>query len=429
MSSSSTSLLVERKVDVYLSFSGEISLAIDFNYHLSQHGIKTFISDSWKEKRCRVLDQRILEALAESKVAVVMMSEKQASSVGFLEELVAILQVQEESSLIVIPIFITNNHLDVEEISQHYLGPHEEMYPWKAPLWRKALTKLKNIAAQCSLSTDHSGVGGLNRIKNIADDIWLMFLSSSLSNFKGLVGIDRQMKEFHELLALESIKDVRIVGIWGKAGVGKTTLARYTYDKISVSFQTHVFLENVENIKEKFLSGKFVADDLTSLDHERHEITEAMRRHQRILLIVDGVDNIEQGKWIAENANWFGPGSRVVIVCLKKNLLVESGVNHVYEVESLRYDEALELFSQFAFKQPYHPPDFEQLAVRAVHLAGFLPFALKLFGLFLTGKGQHEWEAVLLKLNAKHGKDIMEVWKIMEASEDKIEDASKTKTE
>ncbi|VVA91672.1 unnamed protein product [Arabis nemorensis] len=402
--------------------------SIDFGYYLSKNGITTFKSNSWKEKSLRALDPQNLDALAESKVAVVM-AEKKAYSVGFLEELVTILQFQEERSLIVIPIFFTNYHLNVEEISQHYLGPHEEMYPWRSPVWRKSLTKLNNIATQYSFSVDHTGISRLYRLNNIADDIWLMLLSSASSDFKGLVGMDRQMKPFHELLALGSTKEVRTIGIWGKAGVGKTTLARYTYEKISANFQTHVFLENVDNMKDKFLSEKLEGENLRNVDHEGHEITKVRCKHRKVLLIADGVDNIEQGKWIAENADWFGPGSRMVVVSQNKRLLVESGVKHVYEVESLRYDEALELFSQFAFKQPYHPPDFERLAVRAVHLAGFLPFTLKLLGSFLAGKGQEEWEATLLKLNAKHGKDIMEVWKIMEASEDKeIEEESKTKT-
>ncbi|CAN6901399.1 unnamed protein product, partial [Brassica oleracea] len=91
--------------------------------------------------------------------------------------------------------------------------------------------------------------------------------------------MDRHLKAFHELLALDSDKEVRTVGIWGCA---------------------------------------------------------------------------------AEYANWFAPGSRVILITQDKSVLEESGVNHVYEVGSLRYDEALQLFSRFAFKQPYPPPEFER---------------------------------------------------------------------
>ncbi|KAF3574196.1 hypothetical protein F2Q69_00063162 [Brassica cretica] len=158
-----------------------------------------------------------------------------------------------------------------------------------------------------------------HRIKQVADDVRLMFLSCASSDFKGLAGMDRHLKAFHELLALDSDKEVRTVGIWGCAGVGKTTLARYAYDEI-----------------------------------------------------YQGTNTVE---WIAEYANWFAPGSRVILITQDKSVLEESGVNHVYEVGSLRYDEALQLFSRFAFKQPYPPPEFERFSVRAVQLAGFLPVA------------------------------------------------------
>lgn len=174
-------------------------------------------------------------------------------------------------------------------------------------------------------------------------------------------------------------------------------------------------------MKDKILKFEGEEDPtvILSSDHNWHEITIARRNHRKVLLIADDVNNIEQGKWIIEYANWFAPGSRVILVSQNKNLLVDAGVKHVYEVRSLRYDEALQLFSHFSFKQPYPPSDFEQLAVRAVHLAGFLPLGLRLLGSFLTGRVQEEWVAALLKLKAKQGGNIMEVWKLMEPLGDK----------
>jgi hypothetical protein len=412
MSTSYSFLLAGRELDVFLSFSGKIALDVDFGYDLSRNGIKAFKSESWKESSFKPIDLRTLEALTESKVAVVMTSDEEVSSVGFLEELIVIIEFQEKRSLTVIPVFLTKHPLDVEKVSQ--------IFPERAKIWRTAIAKLDNIAAQYSFSRNLAVMHGTHRIKQIADDIRLMFLSSASSDFKGLAGMDRHMKALYALLALESDEKVRTIGIWGSSGVGKTTLARYTYAEISVKFQAHVFLENVENMKEMLLpSENFEGEDLRSVNHEMNEMAEAKQKHRKVLLLADGVNNIEQGKWIAENANWFAPGSRVILITQEKSLLVQSGVNHVYEVGSLRYDEALQLFSRFAFKQPYPSPDFERLSVRAVQLAGFLPVTIRLFGSFLTGRDKEEWEATLLKLNAKQGKDIKEVWKIMEALEDK----------
>ncbi|XP_010441151.1 PREDICTED: putative disease resistance protein At4g11170 isoform X2 [Camelina sativa] len=371
---SSSSLLSGREVDVFLSFCCETSHEY-FQEILFQYGIKTFQSNRSWETRYRPIDQRTLKALEESKVAVVMMSETKPCFVGFLEELIVILEFHEKGLLKVIPIFLNAHSFSAEEICQHY--------PDKAPSWRTALAKFTNIVAEYPFSQNLAVVCGL--------------------------------------LASEDDKEVRTIGIWGSAGAGKTTLARYIYAEISVNFQTHVFLENVENMKDKILKfeGEEYATVIISSDHDEHEITEARRKHRKFLLIADDVNSIEQGKWIIEYASWFAPGSRVILISQNKDLLVDAGVKHVYEVRSLRYDEALQLFSHFAFKQPYPPSDFEQLAVRAVHLAGFLPLGLRLLGSFLTGKGREEWAATLLKLKAKKGGNIMQVWKLMEPSGDK----------
>lgn len=51
------------------------------------------------------------------------------------------------------------------------------------------------------------------------------------------------------------IYDVRVVGIWGMVGIGKTTIARAVYDKIARQFEHSCFLENV---KERFMKNDAV---------------------------------------------------------------------------------------------------------------------------------------------------------------------------
>ncbi|XP_010450687.1 PREDICTED: putative disease resistance protein At4g11170 isoform X1 [Camelina sativa] len=412
-SSSSTSfLLLGREVDVFLSFCCQTRHGY-FQNILITYGIKTFLSYRCLETRFGPISQRTVKALEEARVAVVMTSGTKPCTIGFLEELIVILEFQEKGSLIVIPIFFTDNSCNAEEICQQY--------PEKAPSWRRALTKLTNIAAEYQFSQNPAGMGLLDWFKKIAHDISLVSLYSTSNGLDGLVAMDRHMKVVYDLLDLEVDKVVRTIGIWGSGGVGKTTLARYIYAEIFVKFQTCVFLDNVENIEDKVLKFEGEEDPtvVTCSDHDWHEIAKARRKHRKVLLIADDVNSIEQGKWIIEYANWFAPGSRAILISQNKNLLVDAGVKHVYEVRSLRYDEALQLFSQFAFNQSYPPSDFEQLAVRAVHLAGFLPLALRLLGSFLAGKGRENWLAALFKLKAKLGGNIMEVWKLMEPSGDR----------
>ncbi|KAG2307678.1 hypothetical protein Bca52824_027426 [Brassica carinata] len=398
MSSSTSFVLAGREVDVFLSFCGGYRHE-DLRVELHGNGIQTFVSSRCFQTSVLPVNRETRKALEVSKFAVVMTSKTKPCSAGFLEELIAILEFQEKGSLTVIPIFLAAFSFDLEErICQEY--------PEKAPSWRAALTKLANIATNYPFPQNLLGMCQLDQIRKIAHDIYLLVLTSTSKDLNALVAMDRHMKVVNDLLASEPNKEVHTIGIWGRAGVGKTTLARYVYANISVDFQTQIFLENVENMEDKILKFEGGEDPtlITSLDHVWHEVTEAKRKHRK-----------GNGSLI-EYAKWFALGSKVILISQNKNLLVEAGVRDMYEVRTLRYDEALQLFSHFAFKQPYPPSDFEQLSVRAVHLSEFLPLALRLLGSFLNGRGRGEWVAALLKLKAKQGGNIMEVWKLMAPS-------------
>ena len=75
-------------------------------------------------------------------------------------------------------------------------------------------------------------------IETIVTDISNKFNDSTTSNdSNSLVGIGTHTKEIESLLSLES-DEVRMVGIWGPSGIGKTTIARALYKKLSSKF-TH----------------------------------------------------------------------------------------------------------------------------------------------------------------------------------------------
>ncbi|XP_010450139.1 PREDICTED: putative disease resistance protein At4g11170 [Camelina sativa] len=234
-------------------------------------------------------------------------------------------------------------------------------------------------------------------------------LSVTSSDFTSFVGMDRYIKAVNHLLLDFGSKDgVGVIGIWGVRGVGKTALVKCVYEQVSLQFQDHYYFMNdtsnyslghdstclLEQITKAAL--KATSQSLT----RNYDVVKAKLGHRKVLLIVDGVDHIGQLKHITLNASWFGPRSRLILVTQDKSLLLESGIRHLFEVESLKYDEALQLFSQFAFKQIHVPTGFDRFSARAVFITGHIPLAVKVIGSFLCGKNIKEWEYELLRLEA-----------------------------
>ncbi|KAG2307682.1 hypothetical protein Bca52824_027430 [Brassica carinata] len=99
-----------------------------------------------------------------------MLSKREPCSVGFLEELIVILEFHEKGSLTVIPICLTPYpFVDVEEETC-------QLFPENAPSWRAALTKLSNIATEYPSSRNVKSLFLSDWLKEVARDICLQVL-------------------------------------------------------------------------------------------------------------------------------------------------------------------------------------------------------------------------------------------------------------
>ncbi|KAL0806520.1 hypothetical protein Bca101_099012 [Brassica carinata] len=79
----------------------------------------------------------------------------------------------------------------------------------------------------------------------------LMATISEISN--SLVTMDRHMEVMYEILELQSTSEVRMVGISGVTGIGKTTIARVIHQKLSPAFQSHCYLETPKIFQDHIL--------------------------------------------------------------------------------------------------------------------------------------------------------------------------------
>ncbi|CAA7043066.1 unnamed protein product [Microthlaspi erraticum] len=212
-----------------------------------------------------------------------------------------------------------------------------------------------------------------------------------------------RIEEMLSMLQLgDSATEVRTIGIYGTEGVGKTTLAKHVYEEISSQFQHHFFITNLSDQGSSLLEilASETLDTTTSFNGSSDVIEEIVGR--KVLLIADSVDDITQLKSFAKQASLFGPGSRVMFITQDRSLLFQCGVKHIYQVGCPGYDEAVQLFSQFAFRQTKPVSGYESLSGRTVEVAGRIPLALKVLGSYLYGKDEDEWESTLRTLEESH---------------------------
>ena len=176
------------------------------------------------------------------------------------------------------------------------------------------------------------------------------------SNTSDLVGIDSRVEELMSLLAIQS-NDVRIVGVLGMGGIGKTTLARFVYHKIFNYFDGGSFITNIREESEKYgllsLQQKLICEILMKRSMNIQDVDKGVlliKRimcNKRILLVLDDVNQLNQLQKLAGKFNWFGPGSRVIITTRDESLLKRHNVFKIYEVKLLNKDDALHLFGFF----------------------------------------------------------------------------------
>ena len=207
-----------------------------------------------------------------------------------------------------------------------------------------------------------------------------------------LVGMDSHMHKMRQILCL-GIDDVRVVGIWGMGGIGKTTIAEAVYDEIGKKFHHSCFLPNVREgfakSGEEHMKGK-LRESLGTLER---------LGNRKVLLVLDDVDNFNQIYTLIGKKPSFGGGSRIIVTTRDSHILNGFELEiFKYEPELLSNDEALGLFRRHAFGPNEPSREYDDLSICAIQYAHGLPLALTVLGGFFKNRSVFEWEDELEKL-------------------------------
>ncbi|KAF5788998.1 putative P-loop containing nucleoside triphosphate hydrolase, leucine-rich repeat domain superfamily [Helianthus annuus] len=116
--------------------------------------------------------------------------------------------------------------------------------------------------------------------------------------------------------------------------------------------------------------------------------------------ILDDVDDIDQLEALAGEPTWFKPGSKIIITTRDEQVLVAQRVNVIHDVTLLSDEEAICLFSRYAFGREIPDQGYEELLRKVVHYAAGLPLTIKVLGSHLCGRTEHEWVDTIERLKA-----------------------------
>ncbi|KAL2322257.1 hypothetical protein Fmac_026636 [Flemingia macrophylla] len=415
--SSSSYMVSSKKYDVFLSFRGEDTRR-NFTSHLyealKQKKIETYID--YRLEKGDEISTTLIKAIEDSQVSVVIFSENYASSKWCLGELSKILECKKEKGQIVIPVFY---NLDPSHVRKQ-IGSYEQAFEKhkgepKCNKWKAALTEAANLAAWDSQAYRTES----EFLKDIVEDVLRKLAPRYPNNPKGLVGIGENYEKIEPLLKIGS-SEVRILGIWGMGGIGKTTLASVLYDRLSHEFEGRCFLANVREESDehglKALRNKLFSE---LLENEKHCFDApflvshfALSRlgRKKVFLVLDDVATSEQLENLIEDFDILGLGSRVIVTT--RNQQIFNKVDKIYKVKELSFHHALQLFCFTVFGEKLPKHGYEDLSRSAISYCKGIPLALKVLGASLRSRSKEAWECELKKLQKFPNTKIHSVLKL-----------------
>ncbi|XP_023730871.1 disease resistance protein RPV1-like [Lactuca sativa] len=133
-----------------------------------------------------------------------------------------------------------------------------------------------------------------------------------------------------------------------------------------------------------------------------------MRLPYKKVLVLDDVDDEEQLEALA--GDWLKDGSRIIITTRHEKVLVADGIdtNWIHDVDFLSDEEAISLFSRYAFKRYIPDQGYEELSLEVVRYAAGLPLTIKVLGSHLRGENEVVWRDALKRLKTIPSRKTLE---------------------
>ncbi|XP_023763358.1 disease resistance protein RUN1 [Lactuca sativa] len=435
--------------DVFLSFRGK-DTRLGFMDHLYQalvnENISTFLDEEEVETG-EELKPELARAIKSSRASIVVLSKNYASSTWCLDELVMILEQRRVSDHFVLPVFynVEATHIRKqestfgEELLKHKQRIESEkdaekkiQGARKLEMWRKGLTEIADLKGK-----DATGRRETVFIEELVKEISSRLELHTRTKIPHLIGMDMSILSISSWLKGGSSKSAEILTIWGMAGIGKTTLAKYIYRLHCHEFERSSFVEEIERkcAEQTYvlldLQKQLLGDILRKRMIEEHDVDACTSKIEKALfnkptlVVLDGVDNSEQVD-VLIGTKGFHPGSKIILTTKDGPLTEKSAIFGIkvppkhtkHELYGLSATESLRLLCWHAFGQ-YDPKEgYEEEAIRASKFCGGHPLALKVLGSSLNNEDVATWSDTFEMLET--GEFHAHVHKVLQISFDSL---------
>ncbi|XP_058750330.1 disease resistance protein RPV1-like [Vicia villosa] len=398
-----------KKHDVFISFKGEdtrTNFTSFLHAALCRDHIETYID--YRINKGEEVWEELEKAIKASTLFLVVFSENYASSTWCLNELVEIMECNhdEQNNIVVIPVFykIEPSHVRKQTGSYHRaLAKHKRQGNNKIQKWKNALFEIANLSGFDSSTYRTES----DLIEEIIKTVLLKLNHKYTNELRCLFIPDENYSSIESLVKSDS-GEVKIIGIWGMGGIGKTTLAAAIFQKVSSLYEGSCFLENVTKESKRHglsytcnkLLSKLLREDI-AIDTPKVIPSMVMRRlkSMKAFIVLDDVHTLDLlESLIGVGHNCLGAGSRVIVTTRDKHVLISGRVHQIHQVKQMNSQNSLQLFSMNAFDKVLPEKGYMELSKRAIDYAKGNPLALKVLGSFLRCKSEVEWNCALAKL-------------------------------
>lgn len=429
--------------DVFISHRGpdaKKTLASLIYYRLRNRGLSVFL-DQNEMDRGEVIQHAICKAIQTARIHVAIFSQSYAESTWCLEELNLMWESKKEGRSSIITVFCDVGPRDLRRIEKGSYAQFFEEHKSKGRVSEEVLKKwkdaLKNVSfiSGIKFRANKSDYGGFleevaKRVFNLEqklepvevakDQVWLAQAAEDIQS-----RIRQAEKDFQ--IKTNNSKVKVIVQIVGMVGVGKSTLAKYLYQKKRSDFTASCFVNDVSKqeilpLLQNLHHGLFGNYDLKRIPYAS-EAERILRKRignlSSVFLVLDNVHGAAEKEKIESLLDMEGmaSGSLVLITSREKLPLEEAFVELkldnvktlVYEVKLMEEEHARELFCRHAFDQPTPPERFEDLTVQSLQICGGLPSSLEILGRYFHNEREKEdWERQLEGFSETPPKDIID---------------------